>query len=79
VGVVAEYFDAVVAALEALEGFDVHQCDPVTARIVVTQDAECDADHERGLVRLQQLPHVRYAQLVYHYVDGEDESEQECE
>ena len=75
VSVERDYFDDVVGALEQLPGIDVHERDVASCRIVVTQDVETDADHERGLGRIQQLPHVRYAQLVYHYF--EDESEEE--
>lgn len=77
VGVAPEAFDEAVRALEGLAGIDVHQRDPQNARVVVTQDGASDAEHEQGLVRIQQLPHVRYAQLVYHYVDDDSEEDEE--
>jgi len=77
VGVVPQHLDDVAAALARLEGIDVHQRDPKTARIIVTQEAESTAGQEQGLLRIQQLPHVRYAQLVYYSVDDQPEEERE--
>jgi len=71
VGVAPGHFDDVVAALERLDGVDVHQRDEASARLVVTQEASTEVDQERGLERIQALPHVRYAQLVYHLADAD--------
>jgi len=71
VGVAPGHFDDVVAALERLDGVDVHQRHEASARLVVTQEAATEIDQERGLERIQALPHVRYAQLVYHLADAD--------
>lgn len=76
VGVVPDQLDEVAAALAALDGVDVHHLDPSSARIVVTQESASDAEQEDGLLRIQKLPHVRYAQLVYYAVDDAPEEEE---
>lgn len=67
--------DPTVDALNALAGVSVHYRDDGTGRIVVTQEAESTAAEVAGLERIQALPHVIFAELVYHYVgDGADRS-----
>lgn len=57
----------VKAALEALPGVEVHQVDEVTGRIVVVQEAPDIHAEIEGLRRIQALPHVVMAEMVYHY------------
>ena len=60
-----------IAALSGLPGVEVHHCDEVTGRIVVTQEAETVNDEVEGLKRIKALPAVAMAEMVYHYL-GED-------
>ncbi len=64
---------SVVADLNALPGVEVHQVEEATGRIVVVQEAD-DVDAEiEGLKRIQALPHVILAEMVYHYFADEAE------
>ena len=70
-----EHFDECVAVLPTLEGVEVHQTDAETGRIVVVQAAPTvDAEIE-GLKRIQSLPYVAAASLVYHYFGDSSETE----
>lgn len=69
-----ERLSAVIPALNALPGVEVHQVDEATGRIVVVQEAEgVDAEVE-GLKRIQATPGVALATLVYHYFGDEAET-----
>jgi nitrate reductase NapAB chaperone NapD len=66
-------FDDVLAALGMLPGVSVHQTDAATARVVVVQEAPTLGAEMDGMRRIQTLPGVVDASLVYHYLgDGED-------
>lgn len=56
-----------VAALNALPGVEVFHTEAETGRIVVVQEAATVDAEITGLRRIQQLPHVFMAELVYHY------------
>ncbi|MDP2787952.1 MAG: chaperone NapD [Pseudomonadota bacterium] len=62
----------VVAALNALEGVEVHQVDAATGRIVAVQEAEDIHAEIEGVKRIKALPNVIMAEMVYHYL-AEDE------
>ncbi|MDD5388656.1 MAG: chaperone NapD [Gallionellaceae bacterium] len=62
----------VVAALNALEGVEVHQVDETTGRIVAVQEAEDIHAEIEGVKRIKAIPHVIMAEMVYHYL-AEDE------
>lgn len=66
-----------IASLNALAGVSVHHTDHGTGRIVVTQEAESVSAEVEGLRRIQALPDVILAELVYHYFDDAAESEEE--
>ena len=59
--------------LDRLPGTRVHQQDPATGRLVLTLDAPTVNDEVDGLRRIQQVPGVVSASLVYHRI-GADES-----
>lgn len=59
----------VAAALADLPGVEVHQTDEASARIVVVQEARDVGAEIEGLQRIQALPHVVSAGLVYHYFE----------
>ena len=65
----ASHFASVLDGLRALPGIEVHQTDEPTARIVVVQEASDIGAGMQGLQRIQALPHVVSAALVYHYFD----------
>jgi nitrate reductase NapAB chaperone NapD len=67
-----ERFDDVLAVLRTLPGVSVHHLDPATARIVVVQAAATlDAEMD-GMRRMQKLPGVVDASLVYHVLGDGD-------
>lgn len=65
--------EAVRSSLGGLEGVRVHQVDPPTCRIVITQVAASDSEQQERFRRLQQLPGVLAADLVYYHRDGLEE------
>ena len=52
-----------------LPGIELHQEDPETGKLVLTQEAETDEDQMNGIRRIQIIPGVNIAELVYHYFD----------
>jgi periplasmic nitrate reductase NapD len=60
-------------ALRALPGIDVHYRDADTGRLVVTQEAESVGAEVDGLRRIQGLPKVIFAEMVYHYFAEDSE------
>lgn len=70
-----EDLDGCVRALDALPGVETHQVDRATGRIVVTQEADDLRAHEMGLARIQAVPRVLFAELVYHYAGDDPEAE----
>jgi nitrate reductase NapD len=56
-----------VAALNALEGVEVHHAQTESGKIVVVQEAASVHDEIDGLKRIKALPDVIAAELVYHY------------
>ena len=59
--------EEVVAALPGLPGVEVHHTDAVASRVVVVQEATSIDDEVDGLTRIQALPGVASASMVYHY------------
>ncbi len=59
-------FAEVCQALGELSGVQVHAQDPPSGRIVVTQVAPTTTEQADGLRRIQQIPGVLAADLVYH-------------
>lgn len=67
----------VIAALNALQGVEVHQVDEANGRIIAVQEAEDIHAEIEGLKRIKALPHVIMAEMVYHYI-AEDERSYEA-
>jgi nitrate reductase NapD len=61
-----------ITLLNALPGVQVHYQQPAAGRIVVVQEAESTAAEIDGLKRIQALPKVLSAAMVYHYFEDED-------
>ena len=66
-------FDEVVAGLPGLPGVEVHHVDAAASRAVVVQEAAGIDQEVDGLRRIQLLPGVASAEMVYHYF-GDDPS-----
>ena len=65
-------FDAAITAIEHLPGAEVFARDRATNRLVVVQDLPSVDEHVEGLRRIQALPQVLVAELVYHHSDGDE-------
>ncbi len=67
----ADEIDAASAGLEALPGVEVRHTDPTTGRLLVIQEA-ADVDTEvEGLRRIQALPGIILAEMVYHHFEDD--------
>lgn len=69
--------EQVVAALNALDGVEVHQVDADLGRIVAVQEAADIHAEIEGVKRIKALPGVVMAEMVYHYI-AEDERSYEA-
>ena len=67
--------DACIALLDSQPGISVHHSDPVTGKIMLTQEAESiDAEIE-GLKRIKALPGVSMAEMISHYFEDDESLE----
>jgi nitrate reductase NapAB chaperone NapD len=62
--------DDCARALDALSGVEVHYRHPGSGRIIAVLESETREGQEERLVRVQSVPGVILAELVYHYVDS---------
>ena len=69
----SEQTQSTIKLLQSLPGVQVYHQDPETGRIVVVQEAESTGAEIEGLKRIQALPKVLSASMVYHYFEDEDE------
>jgi len=67
-----------VRDIESIPGVEVHHHDAESGRLVVVQEGRTLQDQESTLLRIQSLPHVILAELVYHYRDDEPAEEESC-
>jgi nitrate reductase NapD len=67
IGIVPGQRDACLEAVAALPGVDLHAVEG--ERAVVTQETASTAEQEEGLRRIQALPGVLHAALVYHWFE----------
>jgi nitrate reductase NapD len=65
--------DACARELADCPGIDVYVADEASGRIVAVLETETVEEQENGLRRVQTLPHVVSAELVYHYFGDESE------
>lgn len=63
------YFEPIVDALTHIEGLELDFCDREHSQIIVKQEVEDTAHEVEGLQRIQSLPHVDAATMVFHYCD----------
>lgn len=71
--VAPDQIESCTASLNDLQGVEVHHTDPPTGRLIVVQEADSVSAEVEGLRRLQGLPYVRMAELVYHYFEDDPE------
>lgn len=57
----------VEASLRDLDWVEIHARDEATGRLIVVQEHQTIEEHQRGLRRLQEVPHVLTADLVVHH------------
>lgn len=68
-----ENLPAVVAALDALPGVEVHQQD-AQGRLVAVLEADGVRAEVDGLRRIKAVPDVLMAEMVFHYFEDDGES-----
>ncbi len=67
--------EACMSLLDSLPNITVHHSDPVTGKIVLTQEAvSIDAEIE-GLKRIKALAGVSMAEMIYHYFEDDEAAE----
>jgi len=62
-----EHLGDVEASLRDLDWVEIHARDEATGRLIVVQEHTTIEEHQRGLRRLQEVPHVLTADLVVHH------------
>ena len=75
-GIVVQTFpvhlDKVITSLNTVEGAEVHYSDQASGRIVATLEGG-DIRAEVDLLKIiKTLPHVTYAEMVYHRFEGDE-------
>ena len=65
--------DALIEALNAMPGLEVHNIDRDSSKLIVVQEAESIHDEIDGLKKIKKLPGIVLADMVYHYF-ADDES-----
>lgn len=71
--VAPDQFATCAAKLDATPGLEVHQRDPATGRLIVTQEAESVSAEVDGLKRIKAMEGIVVAELVYHYFEDDHE------
>lgn len=64
--------DASIAMLANLPGITVHHSDPVTGKIMISQEAESIDAEVEGLKRIKALSEVAMAEMIYHYFEDDE-------
>ncbi len=75
VAVSPQKFNEGIAALNAISNVEVHLTDKSTGQIVIVQEAENVNMEIEGLKLIKALPMVTYAEMVYHYVADDHNSD----
>jgi nitrate reductase NapD len=68
-----KYLQATIDNLNRLDGVEVHQTDPATGRIVITQEGRSVHDEIDGLKRIKALPHIILAEMIHHHFEQDRE------
>lgn len=69
-----EHLESTINALNELSGVEVHVCEEHSGRIIATQEAESVAAEVEGLKRIKALPGILFAEMVFHYFEGDSEA-----
>lgn len=64
-----------ISALNAINNIEIHQSDETTGQIVVVQEAKNVNMEIDGLKKIKALPMVTYAEMVYHYIEDDKNSD----
>lgn len=72
VAVAPQSFEDGIRALNAISNIEIHQSDQTTGQIVIVQEAENVNLEIDGLRKIKALPMVTYAEMVYHYVEDDN-------
>ena len=67
-----EQFSHCLENLAALPGVEIHHTDQESGRTIVVQESETLEGQEESLRRIQNLPAVMMAELVYHYPERQE-------
>ncbi len=70
----SHHLDSCITQLNSLPGVSVHFSDIESARIVIIQEAESINAEVDGLKRIKALPHVLFAEMIYHYFENDTEA-----
>ncbi|HHJ20035.1 MAG TPA: nitrate reductase formation protein NapD [Gammaproteobacteria bacterium] len=71
--VAQEHFTTAIRTLNTLPGVEVHHSDEATGRIILVQEAENVGAEVEGLKRIKALPHISLAEMVYHYIEEDNQ------
>ncbi len=69
--VLADKFESVSSELKSLPGIEIHQADAATGKLVLTQEADNVHEEVSGLKRIKSVPGVIFAEMAYHYFEGD--------
>ncbi len=67
----ADEFEGVASELRSLPGVEIHQTDAEAGKLVLTQEAENVHEEIDGLKRIKAIPGVVFAEMAYHYFEGD--------
>lgn len=71
--VAKEHFLSSIDVLNALPGVEVHHTETATGRIILVQEAANVGAEVAGLKRIKSLPHISLAEMVYHYIEEDNQ------
>ena len=75
VAVAPQEFDDGITALNHFKNLKIYQSDQSKGQIVVVQEAENVNMEIDGLKKIKALPMVTYAEMIYHYIEDDNETE----
>jgi len=70
----AENLETTIESLNKLAGVEVHVCEEQSGRIIATQEADSISAEVDGLKRIKALPDILFAEMVFHYFEGDSEA-----
>jgi len=64
--------DALIDSLNAMPDVEVHHIDRENNKLIVVQEAESIHNEVDGLKKIKKLPGIVLAEMVYHYLAGDE-------